>query len=52
MIGQDTRERDSAHEGGDEQGPKVIWGHSLAAAAVCLGTGAAIALIAIFGQPW
>ncbi len=49
MTRQDTRERDSALEDGGEQGPKVIWGHSLAAAAVCLGTGAAVALIAIFG---
>jgi hypothetical protein len=50
MTRQDTRERDSAHvDGDDAQGPKVIWGHSLAAAAVCLGTGAAITLIAIFG---
>jgi hypothetical protein len=47
MTRKDTRERDSAH--GDEQGPKVTWGHSLAGAAVCLGTGAAIALIGIFG---
>jgi hypothetical protein len=47
MTRQGTRERDSAH--GDEQGPKVTWGHSLAAAAVCLGMGAAITLIGIFG---
>lgn len=49
MTSQDTRKRDSGHEGADEQGPKVIWGHSLAAAAVCLGTGAAIALIGLLG---
>jgi hypothetical protein len=49
MTGQDTGQRDSAPDGGGERGPRVIWGHSLAAAAVCLGTGAAIALIAIFG---
>ena len=35
----------------DEQAPRTVWGHSLAAAAICLGTGAAIALIAILGQP-
>jgi hypothetical protein len=35
---------------GDEQAAKTVWGHSLAAAAICLGTGATIALIAILGQ--
>jgi hypothetical protein len=49
MTGHDTSERDSAHETSHEQGPKTIWGHSLAAAAICLGTAAAIALIAILG---
>jgi hypothetical protein len=33
----------------DEQSPKTLRGHSLAAAAVCLGTGATLALIAILG---
>ena len=51
MTTPDTRERDSAQRSSDEQGPKRIWRHSLAGAAVRLGTGAAIALIAIFGQP-
>jgi hypothetical protein len=36
---------------GDEQPSKTVWRHSLAAAAICLGTGATIALIAILGQP-
>jgi hypothetical protein len=49
MTGQETRVRDSAHEGGDEQGPKAIWGHPLAAAGVCLGMGAVVALLGIFG---
>jgi hypothetical protein len=49
MTSQDTRKRDPAHDGADEQGPKVIWAHSLAAAAVCVGTGAAIALIRLLG---
>jgi hypothetical protein len=48
MTRQHTRDSDSAHEDAGEQGPRVIWGHSLVAAAVCLGTGA-IALIAILG---
>jgi hypothetical protein len=30
---------------------RTIWGHSLPAAAVCLGAGATIVLVAIFGQP-
>jgi hypothetical protein len=34
-----------------EQKAKTIWGHPLAVAAICLGTGATIALIAILGQP-
>jgi hypothetical protein len=46
-----TPEQGFRREAGDEQAPKTVWGHSLAAAAICLGTGAAIALIAIFGQP-
>jgi hypothetical protein len=50
MTRHDTSERDSAQQSRGEPGPKTIWGHSLAAAAVCLGTGATIALIAILGQ--
>ena len=46
----EARERDSARDGG-ESSPRAVWGHSLAAAAVCLATAAAVALIAIFGQP-
>ena len=42
-------DHDSRAEHGDEQSPRVAWGHSLAAAAICLGTAAAIALIAILG---
>jgi hypothetical protein len=49
VTSQDTRKRDPVHDGADEHGPKEIWGHSLAAAAVCLGTGAAIALIGLLG---
>lgn len=51
MTQHDTPEQDLPTKGGDQRGPKTIWGYSLAAAAVCLGTGATIALIAIFGQP-
>ena len=49
MTRQDRDERDSTREDRGEQGSKTIWGHSLAAAAVCLGTAAAVALIAILG---
>jgi hypothetical protein len=38
-------------EDGDGQAPKALWAHSLAAAAVCVAIGAAIVLVAIFGQP-
>ncbi len=31
--------------------PQAIWGRSLAAGAVCVGTGAVLALLAIFGPP-
>jgi hypothetical protein len=48
MTQHDAREQGFRREG-DEQEPKTVWGHSLAAAAVCLGTGATIALIAILG---
>jgi hypothetical protein len=47
MTQHNAREQGGRREEGDEQEPKAIWGHSLAGAAVCLGTGAAIALIAI-----
>jgi hypothetical protein len=30
---------------------RTIWGHSLPAAAVCLGAAATIVLVAIFGRP-
>jgi hypothetical protein len=45
----DTREHSVRRDDGDERSPETIWGHSLIAAAICLGTGAAIALIAILG---
>jgi hypothetical protein len=44
-----TLEQGFRPEDGDEGAPKTLWGHSLAAAAVCIGTGAAIALVGIFG---
>ena len=43
-------QRDTPEHGfraGDEREPKLAWGHSLAAAAVCLGAGAAIAFFAV-----
>jgi hypothetical protein len=49
MPQHNAREQGGRREEGDEQEPKTVWGHSLAAAAVCLGTGAMIALIAILG---
>jgi hypothetical protein len=49
MTQHDAREQGFRREEGDEQEPKTVWGHSLAGAAVCLGTGATIALIAILG---
>jgi hypothetical protein len=45
----ETPKQDSTGEGADGQSPNAVLGHSLAAAAVCLGTGATIALIAILG---
>jgi hypothetical protein len=50
MTRHETHEQGFRREDGDEQEPKTIWGHSLAAAAVCVVTGATIALVAIFGQ--
>jgi hypothetical protein len=38
--------RDTQHV---DEPRNTFWGHSLAGVAICLGTGAAIALIAIFG---
>lgn len=45
----DTREHGDRRGDDRDRGPKTIWGHSLVAAAICLGTGATIALIAILG---
>jgi len=46
MTEYERQERDAQHE---VEPRRAFWGHSLAAVAVCLGTGAAIALIAILG---
>jgi hypothetical protein len=46
MTEYEPQERDAEHE---DEPRYAFWGHSLAAVAVCLGTGAAIALIAILG---
>jgi hypothetical protein len=46
MTEHEPRERDTQHEG---EARDAFWGHSLAGAAVCLGIGATIALIAILG---
>ena len=48
MTNHDTPEQEFRREDNDEQGRKTVWGHSLAAAAICLAT---IALIAILGLP-
>jgi hypothetical protein len=48
MTEYEPQERDTQHE---DEPRSTFGGHSLAAAAVCLGTGAAIALIAILGLP-
>jgi hypothetical protein len=48
MTNHEPPDHDTQHHDGPRN---AYWGHSLAAAAVCLGTGAAIALIAILGQP-
>jgi hypothetical protein len=50
MTQQDIPLQDFRREDGDEPQPKTIWGHSLPAAIVCLAA-AAIAVLAIFGQP-
>jgi hypothetical protein len=46
MAEYEPQERDAQRE---DEARSAFWGHSLAAVAVCLGTGAAIALIAILG---
>jgi len=51
MKHQQTPEHDTARDDGGEPRPRTVWGHPLAAAAVCLGTAATIALVAILGQP-
>jgi hypothetical protein len=52
MAKHDAPEQGSARDGHGDRGSRRIWGHSLPAAAVCIGAGAAIALVAIVGQPW
>jgi hypothetical protein len=51
MTQHDTPEERSGRDGRGDQPSRTIWGHSLPAAAVCIGAGATIALVAIFGQP-
>jgi len=51
MTQHEMPEQRSPREGGEEPMPSRVLGHSLAAAAVCVGTGATIALLAILGQP-
>jgi hypothetical protein len=46
MTEYEQQARDAQHE---DEARSAFWGHSLAAVAVCLGIGAAIALIAILG---
>jgi hypothetical protein len=46
MTNDERPELDTQHEDGPSN---VFWGHSAAGAALCLGIGAAIALIAILG---
>jgi hypothetical protein len=48
MTDHERPQQDSQRE---DEPRKALWGHSLAAAAVCLGAAATIALIAILGQP-
>lgn len=48
MAQQNTTEH-GRPEDGEGQAPRTLRGHSLAAAAVCVG--ATIVLVAIFGQP-
>ena len=51
MRQHETPEQRSPREGGGEPKSSAIPSHSLAAAAVCVATGATIALVAILGQP-
>jgi hypothetical protein len=46
MSEYEQQERDAQRE---DEARSALWGHSLAAVAVCLGTAAAFALIAILG---
>jgi hypothetical protein len=46
MTEYEPPERDTQYEGEPRD---ALWGHSLAGAAVCLGIGATVALIAILG---
>jgi hypothetical protein len=48
MTNYQPHEHDTEHEDGPSN---AFWGHSLAAVAVCLGTGSAIAVSAILGWP-
>jgi hypothetical protein len=52
MTKHDTAEQDSPRENREQRQPKAIWGHPLAVSAVCLGVGAALALISILGHAW
>jgi hypothetical protein len=52
MAKYDAPEQGFARDGHGDRESRTIWGHSLPAAAVCVGVGAAIALVAIIGQPW
>jgi hypothetical protein len=52
MTKHDTAEQNSLRENREQRQPKTIWGHPLAAAAVCLGVGAALALVSILGHGW
>ena len=51
MTQHDIPEERSGRDGRGDQPSRTIWGHSLPAAAVCIGAGATIALVAVFGQP-
>jgi hypothetical protein len=49
-VTQNDRHEDGVRSDGvEDRRPKTFWGYSLLAAAICLGTGATIALIAILG---
>jgi hypothetical protein len=51
MSKHETLEHCRPRDGHDDLDSRKIWGHSLSAAAVCIGAGATIVLVAIFGQP-